>query len=399
MQSCLRVVRRLLPLVILFCLLIGLSPTADWQGLVAQDPFLTQYFSNKLYLNPAYAGYESGLVVNSSLRQQWNRVDGQGSGYRTQIIGSSLSVPGLMSGFGLQYVHHVEGPGSLAWHRAGLAYAFRTRNCNSRLAQPELNLGFRMSMNWTGLNNSDAFLYGDQFDPVQGVVRESGAPNDLETFPGDPFMDLDVGLVYLHPLKRLPADRADYIRIGLVANHLPGRAIGNVGFVDIMPMRYTLHHEWIFRQGNNQFVPMMKVEAQSATSSFLPGVTDRYWFWHQQIGFVSTVYSSIDKGIWFGAWYHGRFLPKNDPQPDQGGIDYTFNRNVHSVALAVGGELPLHDTNTKQAYQKIRFGISYDYSFVGLTNDGTGTLEISLSLNLDNGINGISSCPSVCPQF
>ncbi|MEM7655380.1 MAG: PorP/SprF family type IX secretion system membrane protein [Bacteroidota bacterium] len=390
---------------------LSLSPTQ----LMGQDPILTQYFFNKLYLNPAYAGYEGGLVVNSSLRRQWNRIDGVGgTGYRTQMVGASMALPSLMSGVGLQYVHHVEGPGNLVWHRAGLAYAFRSRNCKSRRVRNELNLGFRMSANWTGLNTQSDFTFGDQYHPVRGLVNETNAPNDLAVFPGQAFMDLDLGAVYLHPLRRrkrkrrLPNAEANYVRLGLVANHLPVRNASVSGFLNALPMRYTLHNEWIFRYGNNQFVPMLKVEAQPASSLLLAGTEDRFWAWHQQIGFATTVYDDTDRGIWFGAWYHGRALPHGGdsssiffPQPRQPEGDYSLSQHIHSISVAFGGELPLHETVSGSVIrQNLRFGISYDYQFSGITNDGTGILELSLILNVKNfGKGSAIDCPAICPQF
>lgn len=371
-----------------------------WQPAYGQDPILSQYFMNKPYLNPAFTGYDGGITVNSSWREQWFRIAGRNSGYRTRMIGAAMNVPGLQSGFGLQYFNHVEGPGSLTWQRAGISYAFRTRDCGDRYPRSELNLGMRVSANWTGLQQPDAFTYGDQLDPIQGAIYQTGANLAFDGIPPRPFMDLDVGAVYLQRLnRRNEKANNDYLRVGLAINHLPGREIDNLGFFDGLPVRTTFHVDWMIRQNGFELIPMLKLENQSATSLFIPGSDDRYWFWHHQLGVVGKV-SNDRNGIWFGTWYQGRLIP-GDPQVGQTGLMlvdmYGIGANVHSLALAVGGEIPLEKgTGYGEPGQLLRFGLSYDYQFTGLTNDGSGTVEFSLTLQLNEAFDRVTSCRGVC---
>ena len=41
----------------------------------AQDPFISQFFANRMYLNPAFTGIEDGLQANITARNQWYAAD------------------------------------------------------------------------------------------------------------------------------------------------------------------------------------------------------------------------------------------------------------------------------------------------------------------------------------
>lgn len=328
-------------------------------------------------------------MVNTAWREQWFNIDEVRSGYSTNMVGASLNLPAQQSGLGLSYLHHSEGPGRLNWQRAGLAYAFRSRSCSKRKPRGELNLGLRASLNWHGLNGQDAFVFGDELHPTRGRIFPTGVPQEFLEFRGRPFADFDVGIFYSwRTTKRRSSFNSQYLRLGFAAHHLPGGWAQSVGRPDILPMRYTLHGDYIINQGGFQFIPMFKVEAQPATSTFpnQQGTADtRFWFWSNQIGFSSTALGDIDRGFWGGLWYHGRLFPG---YVNANGRLFDISQGIHSLVIAVGGEVPLHDTNTKKAFQKLRFGLSYDYQFAGLTNDGTGTLELSLSVMLDQFLKG-----------
>ena len=65
--------------------------------LQAQDPSFSQFYANRIYLNPAFTGLESGLTVGAVSRMQWLTVDG---GFRTYGFTLELQEPHLSSGIG-----------------------------------------------------------------------------------------------------------------------------------------------------------------------------------------------------------------------------------------------------------------------------------------------------------
>ena len=43
--------------------------------LSAQDPSFSQFYANRIYLNPAFAGIEGGISATAVARAQWLRAD------------------------------------------------------------------------------------------------------------------------------------------------------------------------------------------------------------------------------------------------------------------------------------------------------------------------------------
>ena len=56
---------------IVFVLVLFLSGVAK-----GQDPNFSQYFSNPIYLNPAFAGYDASPTFRSIYRNQWPNISG-----------------------------------------------------------------------------------------------------------------------------------------------------------------------------------------------------------------------------------------------------------------------------------------------------------------------------------
>jgi len=58
-------------------LLVSLLSVLHSSTLLAQDPNFTQFYSNRIYMNPAYAGADPGMRLNLNYRRLWASVPGQ----------------------------------------------------------------------------------------------------------------------------------------------------------------------------------------------------------------------------------------------------------------------------------------------------------------------------------
>ena len=47
-----------------------------------QDPSFSQFYANRIYLNPAFTGIENGISFAGTSRNQWSKVD---QGFKTYI--------------------------------------------------------------------------------------------------------------------------------------------------------------------------------------------------------------------------------------------------------------------------------------------------------------------------
>ena len=63
----------------------------------AQDPAFSQFYANKLYLNPAFAGSQEGLTLSTAYRNQWSYVPG---GFNTYAVSADIQEPYINSAFG-----------------------------------------------------------------------------------------------------------------------------------------------------------------------------------------------------------------------------------------------------------------------------------------------------------
>ena len=102
--------------VITFLLFVLSLTVAD-----AQDPSFSQFYANRIYLNPAFTGLEAGLSVAGVSRMQWVNVD---QGFRTYGFSVELQEPHIKSGIGLSLFHDTQGLMQLNTTSIGLSYSY-----------------------------------------------------------------------------------------------------------------------------------------------------------------------------------------------------------------------------------------------------------------------------------
>ena len=73
---------------VLFLLIIASN------AVLAQDPTFSQYYSNKLYYNPAFAGADPGLRVNFNYRNLWTSLNSNFGTYNFNMDISDYNLGG-----------------------------------------------------------------------------------------------------------------------------------------------------------------------------------------------------------------------------------------------------------------------------------------------------------------
>ena len=87
----------------------------------SQDPSFSQFYANRIYLNPAFTGLDNGVSVGAVSRLQWLSAD---RGFRTYGMSFEIRRPFINSGFGIQLFQDEEGIGELKNTSVGLSYAY-----------------------------------------------------------------------------------------------------------------------------------------------------------------------------------------------------------------------------------------------------------------------------------
>ncbi|MEM6965042.1 MAG: PorP/SprF family type IX secretion system membrane protein, partial [Bacteroidota bacterium] len=142
--------KKLITNIILCCFVLTMTQ--------AQDPSFSQFYANRIYLNPAFTGLDNGIGVSAVSRLQWIAAD---RGFRTYSLSAEVKRPFIKSGFGIQLLQDEQGIGDLTNTSVGLSYSYTIplRRFN------EIKFGLQgrvsqKSVNWSQL------VFSDQLDPV-----------------------------------------------------------------------------------------------------------------------------------------------------------------------------------------------------------------------------------------
>lgn len=384
-------------------------------NLHGQDPIFSQYFTQKMYLNPAYTGADYGISMNLANRQQmltspslpWSQ-------FATTNLEVAIELPNNTngSGIGAQFTNSVQGGGPIRYNRIGLSYAFHSWDCAASLSKlfgdGVFATGLQVSWNWASLTD-DGLIFRSDLDPILGLNGSTpgglGAIDpDYLNFTQDGYVDVAGGaLFYWNPYPK-NARRKQWIEIGGAFHHIPSRR----GFFTFFPgpdssqsrvgqnpTRLTLHATYHFGDPRGQHLsPMYRVMFRNASpqSPFsLPGQWD-YGYWSHQIGVLGQTgsISEFVQSAYGGAWIAGRFLGfrangSNDPT-------FRLRQSIYTMTLGGGFNLKFKKDNYG------RLGLAYDFNIANSFNDLGGTIEAILTLNFGD-IKGYKNNCTSCPAY
>jgi type IX secretion system PorP/SprF family membrane protein len=145
----------------------------------SQDAFFSQFFANRLYLNPAWAGIGDEKRLFMNYRNQYPSI---GSVYKTYTLSYDQYVEALNGGLGFSVSDDVQGAGAINQlaFSAMYSYSFKVGRSLS-LAGGLQTTGISRSINASG------FEFGDQYNPNTGEVNMGGGSeiygNSSKIFP------------------------------------------------------------------------------------------------------------------------------------------------------------------------------------------------------------------------
>jgi type IX secretion system PorP/SprF family membrane protein len=321
-------------------------------NLEAQDPSFSQFYANRIYLNPAFAGAQEGISINAAYRNQWHLPHGP---LWTGAVSVDVQEECLGSGLSFDVFMDQEGEGALQTSGVGFTYAyvlaFKGRGSSRRIFQDaNVHIGFRSSMVQKSIDWS-RLIFSDQIDPINGIVQPSGAIPIRDNYL---FPDFDFGLVYRQEFKH-PIYKRTPIRSSLgVSVHHIFRPIESL-YQDLskLPRRYTIHggvhipfapNRSTVRGRNDKFfiVPNFRMEFQDQNRLFSYGL------------YIQTPYA-----VYFGLFHQNQRLEPVLPD------------DVKSMVATIG-----FDMNNSPSIQN-SFGFSYDFNYGGFDNRGGGVFEFT----------------------
>ena len=154
--------------------LFTLLTTCMFSTLSAQDPTFSQFYANRLYLNPAWAGIEDGRRLFFNYRNQNDNT------FVTYSASYDQYIEPLHGGIGFSIMNDTQGEGSLNQLSLSGIYSYHIK-VNRSLS---VNGGLQASWLQRKFNASD-FIFGDQIDPQTGniISGSESYPDSKKDFP------------------------------------------------------------------------------------------------------------------------------------------------------------------------------------------------------------------------
>lgn len=308
-----------------FFLVLLIFPFAVSKG---QDPHFSQFFSQPVYINPAFAGSTFNGRVSLNFRSQWPRIPGE---FVTTLLTYDQILP--RSNASVAFLAQMDRAGSAGLQSVNLQAIFAY---NLKLNEEwRLKAGFQFGFGNRSLNYFN-LVFGDQINTsgLSGIATaESNLPNLYVNY-------LEVGSGFLLYNQKF--------WLGISGLHLnqPDQSLQLTDIQDNLPMRLSLQagYRWILDKipGKNQ---------NSYTTALLPGLHFSKQGKFFQLDLGSNVF--IDPVI-LGIWYRG--IPIQ-------------NSNRGALALNAGFK-----------YRSFRFLYSYDFAVGKFSSLTGGAHEISLHL-------------------
>jgi type IX secretion system PorP/SprF family membrane protein len=206
----------------------------------AQDVEFSQFYANKVYLNPAFAGSDFDARISMNYRNQWPEIN---SAFVTYSVAYDQYVGLLGGGVGLQIMQDEQGDGTISTTTASGMYAYSLPVTRDLI----FKAGFQVSYIQRKLNHTN-FTFPDQTDEfyITGLINPftgENIPNDLKRT----YVDFSTGFI---------ASYKNWF-IGAAVHHLsePDEAYKEESDYSRLPRKYTFHcgvNVPVFRRGLHQ---------------------------------------------------------------------------------------------------------------------------------------------------
>ena len=292
-----------------------------------QDVSFSQFYTNPLYLNPAFSGSAGVPRVAMQYRNQWQSFE---NAFTTYSAAFDIPVKKLRGGIGLNVLNDAQGNHLINSTQINLSYSVNVQLSESYMFKGGLQVGY----NQNSLKTSD-LIFSDNLDINFGNHGTSQELQNL-TDPNYSFIDFSTGvLVYSKRLffgaavHHLAEPQQSYYSGQENASKLPRKYTGHIGAR--LPVYLYGHYRKKF-----DISPQLIIQQQGS-------------FQQVNYGIFATKY-----GLTAGTWFRQNF-----------GLRYD------AVIFLVGF--------MRNNWQ---FMYSYDFTVSGLRGDSGGTSEISLSFFL-----------------
>ena len=309
----------------------------------AQDPTFTQFYANRTYINPAYAGVDLGLRFNFNYRNLWTAVPGD---FSTYAGGVDIGDPNIFGGIGFLAVAGNEGEGQIQTQRYSFMYSYRLIVIPRMF---DLHFGVDAAYMSKEIKDWDSFIFSDQLHPIYGNINPSSVerPEKLKAV----MPDFNAGILGRFNFKpgggRMRSRKVIANTLGFAAHHITQPNESLLGRTEKLPIKFVGHYSML--------VSLSKV--RSKNPFFL---SPNFMYEHQRtLSTLNVGLYALRAPVMLGVWYRNELKFEAD---DTDAI--MFNVGVRGT------------TRSKKFMYQI--GYSYDLTLSKLAGSTAGSHEIAV---------------------
>ncbi len=321
-------------------LILLLVLSAQFVG-TAQDPHFSQFYANRLYLNPAFAGSEVCPRFSMNYRNQWPAL---GQSFVTYTASFDSYVSAVNGGVGIQLINDVQGDGVIRTTGLDAMYSYTleiSRNFN-------VTGGFQASyvqraLDWGSL------IFPDMIDAYFGEIysTKERVPTDLTKS----YFDFSAGAIGF----------GQNFYFGVAVHHLaqPEESFYNSSDA-ILPRKYTAHF--------GAKIPLKHRSYKRGELSISPNI-----MYQRQLDFEQLNYGLYvqRKSVTFGVWMRNN-------------LDLHFDSFIMLIGFV---------------QDQVKISYSYDLTISSLAKETLGAHEITLSYQLPCRVPSVKRKAIKCPEF
>jgi type IX secretion system PorP/SprF family membrane protein len=274
-----------------------------------QDPIFTQFYSNPIYLNPAFAGSRVCPRFALNYRNEWPNISGN---FVTKTAAYDQKVESLFGGLGIIILTD-NAAKTLKTTRVSAVYAYN----QAITRQLSINFGleatyFQKSLDWNKLT------FGDMIDPRRGFVYPT---NDLSRGGTSSGVDFSAGII----------GYTEKLFFGFAAHHLTEPNESLMSSIDVpLPRRYTAHAGAVLplEGGKGRY---------SKVDDFIsPNIIFTQQGTFQQLNMGLYVKKS---SLTCGVWYRNKdaFIVAVGLESEYVKVGYSYDITVSKLSLGSGG--------------------------------------------------------------
>lgn len=194
---------------------------------MGQDPTFSQFYANRLYLNPAFAGTAKCPRLTLNYRNQWPGID---NSFITYAASYDQQIDAISGGIGVQLMSDQAGEGVLSTTSASFMYSYQF-SVNRKFS---IRAGFQGTVVQKSIDVSN-LRFGDMIDPRRGFVYLSQEQINADNVI---YPDFSFGMLGF----------SEKLYFGFAVHHLTAPDEGFIDFSEL-PRRFTGHFGAVFPFG------------------------------------------------------------------------------------------------------------------------------------------------------